>query len=100
MKTITLDQAYRWLESCSAVIWDDNFLCYPSLSQLVTDDPENEFLYLSITDEEGELSVKFKQGNNETIEVGGNSMFLIDDEGDTIQLTLLCPINVEKEISS
>jgi len=100
MKTIPLHKAFNWLVASSAVIWDDNFLSYLSTSQL-TDDPENEFLYLSATDEEGnEFSVKFKQGNNETVKVCGNSMFLVDDEGDTIQLTLLDPINVEDAVSS
>jgi hypothetical protein len=93
VKTITLDQAYKILENAAAVIWDDNFLCYVSLSQL-TDEPDNEWLRLHVTDDEGlEYSANFIQEGNETVRVEGSSMFLKDDNGDEVQVSVLAHVD-------
>ena len=94
MKKITLDKAYHILENAAALIVDDNVLVYPSLSQL-TDDDDNEFLFLSWNDEGKEFNLKFTQGDNPSVGVEGNSMFLFDTDAvsnhDHTQITVLVP---------
>jgi hypothetical protein len=94
MKTISLDQAYHILENAFAVIVDDNVLVYFSLSQL-TDDDDNEFMYLSWTDYGREYNLKFTQGDNPSVRIEGSSMFLYDtdstNEHDHTQITVLVP---------
>ena len=92
MKTLTLAQAHRVLENCSAVIWgDQQFLTYPGTTDL-TGDADNQFLYLSGTDDGGQdYAVMFEEGNNQSVKVVGSFMFLTDNEGEEVQLTILCP---------
>jgi hypothetical protein len=94
MKTITLDEAYHILENSAAVIIDEWTVVFPSLAQL-TDDDDNEFLYLSWTDDGPEYNLKFTQGDNPSVRVEGSSMFLYDTdsagEHDHTQITVLVP---------
>lgn len=90
---ITLDQAYALLEKATAVVLPDNdmALVYPSTSQL-TDEPDNEFLFLSWSDEKGyEFNVTCQQSNNEQVEWDGDCLIFKDDEGEDIQMRLLIP---------
>lgn len=95
MKKITIQKAHQILTDCSALIIDDNTLVYPSLADLEGSD-DNEFLYLSWTDEEGrDYSVKFSEGQNKEVTISGSSMFLVDNEGEEAQITILAPQNLE-----
>jgi len=91
---ITLNQAYRLLEDCSAVIWADYFLTFPALQ-----DEDNEpkmFLSLDSTDEHGKVFlVEFYRQDNQEVKAIGNSLFLTDTTGEEIQLTLLHAMNTE-----
>ena len=93
MKIITLKEAVDVLQNCSAVIWADNFLCYPSVN-LVGED-NNEFLRLSVVDDEGlEYNAEFIEKANQSVKVEGSSMFLIDSEGDEVQISILVPVTL------
>ena len=99
MKTITLKEAYQILEDASAIILDDSVLVYPALDMIEGSD-ENEFLYLSWDDEDGqEYSLKFCEGENQEVKVVGSSMFLYDTdsdgEEDHIQITILTTKELE-----
>ncbi len=98
MRTITLADACRILTDCSAVIVTDvTSLMYPSVADL-TGEGENEFLYLSWSDDEGlDYAIKFQESNNREVKVKGSSMFLTDDEGEETELTILEPANLEVE---
>lgn len=96
MKTITLQEAHRILTDCSAVVWEEanHFVTYPSLSDLTGED-DNEFLLLSGTDDEGyEYQARFMEGVNRNVRVEGSSMFLVDDNGDEVQVSILVPVNL------
>lgn len=97
MKTIPLQEAYNILKEASAIMVDDgNVLTYPILpdSDLEFSD-ENEFLYVTWTDEEGqEYDLKFTEGDNQEVTVVSSSLFLYDTEGDAIQISIL----TEKEL--
>lgn len=91
---VPFDAAFKLLSDCSAVIIDDNALVYPSLG-----DEEDEFLYLSYTNDEGLMfAYHFNKEDNKNVEVIGTSMFLKDTEGKTTQLTLLFPQNLEEKV--
>lgn len=95
MKTISLIQAYALLTAAKAVIVDQSALVYPSLDGLIHD-PENEFLYLSWMNEDGESSyAKFLEGENETPQLDGSDLHLLDREGQSICLTLLIPATAD-----
>lgn len=93
---ITLEKAIDLLENADAVVINNDLLVYPSIDG-INNDPENEFMFLSHSDPDGLIySYKFKEGNNQEVNIVGHSMFLIDDEGDSIQLTLLQLMNLIK----
>ena len=95
MKQITLAQVYKILTDCSAVIWGDYFVCYPSLDG-VTGDKDNEWLFLRSDDDDGQtFSATFIEENNQNVAVEGTSMFLTNNEGDEVQLTVLVPAKLE-----
>ena len=97
MKTITLSQASQALCCCAAVFWSKAkrgqvLLAIPVLDGL-TGYADNEFLYLSGTDDAGEqFRVKFTEGLNQTIPVipeDGATMVLVDTGGEDVRVTLL-----------
>jgi hypothetical protein len=88
-KHISLKDAHYILENCAAVIWGDSFLSYPSVPDLAANG-NNEFLFLKCEDEEGQIfTASFTQNENERVQVSGSSMFLTDDKGEEIQITIL-----------
>lgn len=99
MRTITLQEAYDILENASALVVDDNALVYPALSEL-TGESFNQFLYVTWDDEGQEYSLKFCEEENETVKIVDSSMFLVDEEGDERQITILEPKNMETENGS
>lgn len=89
---ITLEQAYKLLQDCSAVIADDNALMYPSIWDL----DDEEFLFLHWDDDDGyEYYYTFLPKDNQEVEVHGCSMWLIEEHGEEVQLTLLTPMLLE-----
>lgn len=89
-KEITLQEAYNILENCAGVIVDDNVLIYPSLSD-ITNEPDNEFLYLSWNEDGEDFEVSFIESDNQKIVASGCSLFLTDSEGEENQITILAP---------
>lgn len=92
MKTIPLKEAAELLEKSSAVIIDDDLLVYPIHSSVIND-PDNDFLTV-IDDSTGDQQM-FVEQDNQTVEVVGNSMFLINNDGNRAQITILVPLNLE-----
>jgi len=90
---ISFDKAYKILDNCSAVVWGEHFLTYPGLHDEESDTPETDlFLELETVDSEGlEYKASFFRGANQQVRVEGSSMFLVNDDGDEEQLTILEP---------
>jgi len=94
MKTISLIEVVKILEDASAIIIGDT-VTYPAAADL-TSEPDNQFLYISWVGDEGEdYAVKFEEGPNQNVKIVGSSVFLIDDEGEECQITILEPKNLE-----
>lgn len=94
MKTITLQAAFAILESASAVIVD-NVVTYPSLDA-ITGEADNQFMNLSWTDEEArDFAMHFSEGKNQAVRVAGCALWMVDDDGDETQITILVPANLE-----
>ena len=94
-KTITLNEAFQILESASAVVVSDNAVTYPGGLEL-TGEHDNQFLTVS-WDEDGEVEHTFLEGANQTVVLAGMSLFLVDREGEEIQITPLFPRSLEVE---
>ena len=85
---ISLKKAFGILDECAGTIIQNNIIVYPSLD-FVRDDPCNEFLYFHLEDEGKTYHMKFVEGNNQEVTVEGSSMWLTDQEGDDIEITIL-----------
>ena len=94
MKTIELKEAHEIIRNCSAIIVDDDFLIYSSLTELEGHD-DNEFMYLSWDMGDNDYSAKFNERLNFEIDVEGNSMYLFDISGDKYKITPLFPQEIE-----
>ena len=91
MKYISLVDAHNALQNCNAVIWNDSMLCFPAVFDL----PENgneEFLSLRTDDDDGQtFETSFIQNENEIVRIDGSTMYLIDSNGDVVNIVLLTP---------
>jgi hypothetical protein len=86
---VSLKDAHSILTTCSAVIWNDNFLCYPSVDDL-SEDGNDEFMTLTSEDEEGLIyTASFIQNENERVRVAGSKLWLLDDTGEEVEITIL-----------
>jgi hypothetical protein len=97
MKTITLEEAHKILQDCSAVIINDNVVIYPSINDLTGED-NNEFMFLGWENDGEDFALFFWEGLNKTVTISGSSMFLyeIEDEIDSpTQITILEPKKLE-----
>ena len=103
MKTITLTQAHKILQNCSAVMFDGNegpIITSPKLSGESGEGEltgENKHLFLALDWEESGLMYEhnFLEGTNRSVAIQGSSIWLINEEGDEVQLTVLVPANLE-----
>jgi hypothetical protein len=89
MKHIPLQEAFDILQDASAIIIDDT-VTFPSLDDLNGSD-DNEFLYIGWEIEDADYCAKFQEGENKMVKVVGSSLFLVDNEGDETQITILVP---------
>jgi len=90
-KVISLKLAYDLLNISVAVILDDAVVIYPALDKL-TGEPDNEFLYLSWENSNGqEFDCRFIEENNQSVteDNTSSSIWLEDTEGDRVKITLL-----------
>jgi hypothetical protein len=98
MKKITLNHAHILLQNASGIVISDTpdplLPCYAELDG----SDENEFLYITWEDDIGqEYYLKFNEGENREVTISGSSMFLIDNEGEEVQITLLVPQILETD---
>jgi hypothetical protein len=95
---IPLQKAYQILEDSSAFIINDHALVYAGFDDL-TGEEDNEFLYFSWDEEGLGYSLKFREGDNQEVEIVGSSMFLYDTDAngkeDHTQITILVPKQLE-----
>ena len=88
-ETISLKYACMLLDDASAVIINDTALTYPAVETL-TDEPDNEFFYVSWTDDAGyEYKVTAVEENNQEVLIENGSLIFIDNEGESFKVTLL-----------
>ena len=96
---ITLSQAFDLLSASSAVIVD-GVVTYANLDE-IRNDPDNEFLYIGWTDDDGaDFCVKAIEGNNQEAIVGRGVLTLVDSEGESFEVTLLEVMDSEKYLNN
>ena len=92
IKFITLAQAIKLLENCSAVIVD-NIVTYPEIN-------END-IFLNWDDGTHEFSANFPENKNKLqVKICGSCMYLFDDDNCEREITLLSPMDLEVELSA
>lgn len=97
---ITLEEAFKVLEECSALSMEDGELLYPSFSDLEGSD-EHEFAYFEWVNDEGLIfSAKFAEGENQSVTVVSNLMTLVDVEGEEVTFYVLGPMVIKDFLSS
>lgn len=91
MKTVHLYDAVFFLRQCSGVLLEGRFVS-PTVYE-IQDEASNEFLVLEweeIHDEElVVISVGFREGDNQSVELDGSILVLINSEGEEEELVLL-----------
>lgn len=100
MKTISLAQALDLISAAVAVFVNghSSYVCFPE-----TDGGEDQpHLMLSVSPDDNEGSVpassharRFMMTDNETVDVEGPAMYLVDEDGNTQRITLLFSRDLE-----
>jgi hypothetical protein len=91
-KYISLAAAHSILENCIAVLWDDRAVSLPAVSDLDDGDSNDSFLTLESAEDDGSIvEARFVQNENARVRVDGDSMFLMDDTGEEVKITILNP---------
>jgi len=99
MKLITLKEAMDILKNCAAVVVEGKVIG-PALADLtladLTGEDGNEWLYLQWDEKGYPYNIKFIEENNREITIAGGLMILTDSEGESCELTVLVPAQLEK----
>ena len=93
MKTITLATAFEFLVQSPAIILEGRAL-EPELYDL-NGEPDNAFLRLFWHDKDLDFEVLFEEGDNENVEVNGQFLTLINNEGVSEEIELLAEFDAE-----
>jgi len=88
MKNITLNEALKLIQDCSACIIDDNVLVYPSWDAPDDEDWWLEFLW---EDDHNSFGLVFMKDCGD-IQFDGTNLFIKDEDGDEQMITLLVPM--------
>lgn len=97
---MTLQETYRVLEECAAISTESGELFYPHLSEL-TGEIDNEFAHFEWEDDEGLVySVRFAEGENQSVVVSGGMVTLVDTEGDENCFYILGPMDIKSFLLS
>lgn len=90
MKNISCSEAINILSNCCAAIIKGT-VAYPHVSE----DPEEPFLSFYWEEDGYNFGANFYAGENETVKIDGPSMFLVDEQGDKVQVIILCKKNLD-----
>lgn len=93
MKTINLQNAFEFLVQSPAIILEGRAL-EPELYDL-NGEPDNVFLRLFWHDKGLDFEVLFEEGDNENVEVNGQFLTLINNEGVSEEIELLAEFDAE-----
>lgn len=93
MKTINLQNAFEFLVQSPAIILEGRAL-EPELYDL-NGEPDNVFFRLFWHDKGLDFEVLFEEGDNENVEVNGQFLTLINNEGVSEEIELLAEFDAE-----
>jgi len=93
MKTVTIKELCKEIELASAVIIDNDGLCYPSVWYNDCDYDGDTAIHMSWTDDEGYEFRCDISNDEQDIKFDETSYFLVDDGGTETKLTPLYPKN-------
>jgi hypothetical protein len=97
MKTINLQNAFEFLVQSPAIILEGRAL-EPELYDL-NGEPDNVFFRLFWHDKGLDFEVLFEEGDNENVEVNGQFLTLINNEGVSEEIELLAEFDAESYLA-
>lgn len=95
MKTITLKETFEILQNADAVVIDSSVLSFLSLKDLI-EEASNPFLHLRWELGGEVFKSTFLEIDNQEVKISGPSMFLIDDEGHEVRISILHYADLEE----
>ena len=94
MTIIPLDNIYTMLEGASVIMLSDGRFMYPDTMGL-TENSDNEFMYLSEDETRMVNTMHFMEKDNGEVKVSGSSMYLYDTIGNCIEMQILIQKQLE-----
>jgi hypothetical protein len=87
---IPLQEALDLIEASDVVkLLDGSSFILPHITTEGTNgDPDNEVMYVTWDDDDGDFSFRVCEGENIEVERDGHKLTIIDDEGDSFELHL------------
>lgn len=97
MRTISFESMFRILEDCAAMVWGDmRMIVYPAY-WLPEESDGGIFLHLEGVDSDfNEYEVNFKEKDNKNVQVEGKFLYLIDTNGNKIEIQPLFAKNLSE----
>jgi hypothetical protein len=89
MESMELENALDELEKCVALILDNDILMYPRIIKNLKNENNETIFLLQWVEDSMTYEICFTENENEIVGYSESSMFLIDDRGEEVQITLL-----------
>jgi hypothetical protein len=98
MSTITLEDAISYLEKANAIIIDDDILTPTILVRGVSEDENEPFFCLRwMETNESACELLFYDEDNDEVKIQNSTIYLINDAGEEIPITILKEYDIEFE---
>ena len=98
MSNMDLDDALDTLQSCSALILDGDILMYPRIIREIRNDDNEKLFYLEWIEGEQSYEICFLENDNQVVGYSGSNMFLTDENGEEVQITILTEKRIGDEL--
>lgn len=100
MLTITIEDAFRLLEECAALSTEDGDLFYPHLDELTGEEQHAFAEFRWHSDDGEEYTRSFFEADNQSVDISGGCIELVDNYGTCDSYYLLASMEAEKLIAN
>jgi len=94
MSSMDLEDALDVLDNCSALILDNDILMIPRIIKDLKNGDNQKIFCLQWVEGQDTFEILFLEEDNQSVGYSGSTMFLIDESGEEVHITLL----TQKEI--
>lgn len=95
--SMELDDALEEIQSCAALILDGDILMYPKIFRETREDGEKLF-FMEWMDADKSYEICFLESENEMVSFSGSNMYLIDDDGEQVEIKILTEKSIKGEL--